>query len=257
MDLSPAAARTAIDRNEFHLVYQPIVELVSRATVGLEALVRWTHPLHGEVGPVAFIEEFERNGAIADLGKWVTTQAMSEAADWHRAARDAGRELYLSVNVSGYELQREDYGAALLAMCDSFEHRCQELRVEVLESEFDLGGDIVAANLAALRSEKIEVYIDDFGAGASDLLRTAVVHADGIKIDRGLITEISTDPLQIERVAEILASARALGLAVIVEGIETDDQAAILSSLGFGYGQGYLYSRPIPAAAVAGFIGTR
>ena len=93
------AVAAALDRDEFRLVYQPIVELSSGKTVGLEALVRWAHPELGEVGPVNFIQDFERSGAIEDLGVWVTKRAMTEAAEWHRAARERGRDLYLSVNV--------------------------------------------------------------------------------------------------------------------------------------------------------------
>jgi EAL domain-containing protein (putative c-di-GMP-specific phosphodiesterase class I) len=254
LDFSAEAARQAIERGDFHLVYQPVVELATRRTVGLEALVRWTHPIHGELGPVLFIEQFERNGAIADLGVWVTKRAMTEAADWHRAAREAGRDLYLSVNVSGFELQQADYGTALVSMCDDFEHRCQELRVEVIESEFDLGGSQVAANLASLRSEDVMVLIDDYGTGASTVSRTIEIDADGIKIDRGLILEIDTDPEQLARVNRIHAAATTAGLEVIVEGIETEVQAEILASHGFAYGQGYLFSRPVPAESVAALL---
>ena len=254
MDLSPRAALAAIERDEFHLVYQPIVDLDTGLTAGLEALVRWTHPVHGALEPAGFIGEFERNGAIADLGVWVASRAMTEASQWHRAERAAGRELYLSVNVSGYELQQPKYAAALVSICADFEHRCRELRVEIIESDFDLSGAQVAANLIELRAQEVKVLIDDFGAGASTVNRTSEVQADGIKIDRGLVSRITTDDEQLARLIGIHAEATAVGMEVIVEGVETEAQATLLRTHGFAFGQGFLYSRPVPAELVGALL---
>lgn len=248
------AVAAALHRDEFRLVYQPIVELSSGKTVGLEALVRWAHPELGEVGPVNFIQDFERSGAIEDLGVWVTKRAMTEAAEWHRAARERGRDLYLSVNVSGYELQQLAYSVSLVTMCDDFQHRCQDLRVEVIESEFDLGGDDVKANLATLRREQIKVVIDDFGTGASTVERFIEVDADALKLDRSLIADIETAPERAEIISAVASAARLAGLEVVAEGIERTSQLEVLLAAGCTYGQGYLFSRPVPASSVPSIL---
>lgn len=244
----------ALDRGEFYLVYQPIVDLQTRNTVGLEALVRWRHPVNGELSPAVFIEEFERNGAIADLGVWVTRTAMAEASEWHRAARDKNRELYLSVNVSGYELQQYTYSVALVTMCDDFKHRCQDLRVEVIESEFDLGGREVKKNLETLRKEEIKVMIDDFGTGASTVDRLVEVSADAVKLDATLIADIETNPARPQAIAAVVAAAHLAGLEVIAEGIERETQFELLAVAGCRFGQGYLFSAPVRAADVPAIL---
>ncbi len=250
MQLSRQHVATALASDEFFLAYQPIVELASRRTVGLEALVRWMHPVDGELAPGVFIGEFERIGAVADLGVWVARRAMAEASEWHKAAREAGRDLFLSINVSGYELQQPEYSEALVTLCDDFAHRCQDLQVEVIESDFDLRGPAVRANLQALRREEIKVLVDDFGAGASTVERVSSLDADGIKIDRSLINGIESDALAQDLLDGILALAGSAGMHVIAEGIETQAQLSVLVEHGCTYGQGFLFSRPVPAASV-------
>lgn len=250
MNITSDGVRSSLERDEFRLVYQPIVLLETRKAVGLEALVRWHHPELGELGPVTFIQEFERNGAIADLGVWVTKRAMTEASAWHRAAQEQGRELYLSVNVSGYELQQLAYSSAVVTMCDDFQHRCQDLRVEVIESEFDLGGQGVKRNLATLRSQKIKVVIDDFGTGASTAERLVEIDADALKLDMSLIADIESNPTRLEQIAAVVAAAELAGLEVVAEGIERESQLELLLAAGCVFGQGYLFSRPVAASEV-------
>ncbi|MGV8969798.1 MAG: EAL domain-containing protein [Microbacteriaceae bacterium] len=246
--------KTALERDEFRLVYQPIVSLDTLRPVGLEALVRWLHPTHGELGPVKFIEQFERNGAIADLGVWVTRRAMSEAAVWHKAAREKGTDLYLSVNASGYELQQIAYSASLVSMCDDFQHRCQDLRVEIIESEFDLGGDGVSANLTTLRSEEIKVMIDDFGIGASTVERIVEVNADAVKLDASLIRDLENNSSVLELISSVVSAAQLAGIEVVAEGIERQSQLDLLREAGCMFGQGYLFARPVSAAEVPALL---
>ncbi len=250
MEPSRPSVIESLDHGEFSLVYQPIVDLESWTTVGLEVLVRWHHPVDGELSPGGFIKEFERNGAIADLGTWVTRRAMDEALEWQREAVARGREFYLSVNVSGYELQQPDYSASLVAMCDEAEYLCKFLRVEVLESEFDLGGEAVRKNLATLRQKHIMVMIDDFGTGASTVDRLIEIDADAIKLDASVIADIDTNPARPQAISAVTSAAELAGLEVIAEGIERDSQVALLAAVGCRYGQGYLFSAPVAADAV-------
>ncbi|MDP3208225.1 MAG: EAL domain-containing protein [Rhodoglobus sp.] len=250
MQLTREGVADSLRGDQFFLAYQPIVHLETRSTVGLEALVRWMHPVDGELAPGIFIGEFERIGAVADLGVWVARRALHEASEWHRSAREAGRELFLSINVSGYELQQPDYSAALVVLCDDFAHRCQDLQVEVIESDFDMTGPEVRANLQALRREQIKVLVDDFGAGASDVKRVSSLDADGIKIDRSLIEGIETDAAAQDLLDGILALAASADMHVVAEGIETEAQLRVLIEHGCTYGQGFLFSRPVSAADV-------
>lgn len=254
MKTTRGAVLEALERGEFYLVYQPIVDLLTRRTVGLEALVRWLHPSDGELGPDTFIEQFERNGAIADLGVWVTRTAMAEASEWHRAARAKDRDLYLSVNVSGYELQQLTYSEALVSTCGEFEHRCQDLRVEVIESDFDLAGPDVHSNLATLRGESVRLVIDDFGTGASTIERILEVGADAIKLDRTLIADLEENPDRYESIVAVVAAAELAGVEVVAEGIERESQYALLLKAGCRFGQGYLFSRPVRAADVPSIL---
>jgi len=250
MHTTRGAVLEALERDEFYLVYQPIVELATRRTVGLEALVRWLHPSDGELSPATFIEQFERNGAITDLGAWVTRRAMAEASEWHRAARAKDRELYLSVNVSGFELQQLTYSPALVSMCNDFEHRCQDLRVEIIESEFDLGGPDVRANLATLRKEEVRVVIDDFGTGASTVDRLLEISADAIKLDASLIADLEDNSERFASIAAVVAAGDLAGVEVVAEGIERESQHDLLLRAGCRFGQGYLFSRPVRAENV-------
>jgi EAL domain-containing protein (putative c-di-GMP-specific phosphodiesterase class I) len=244
------SARLALERDEFRLVYQPIVRIDTLQTVGLEALVRWRHPERGELGPATFIEDFERSGAITDLGVWVTRRAMTEAAEWHQAARDKGRDLYLSVNASGYELQQVAYSASLVSMCEDFKHRHQDLRVEIIESQFDLGGHDVSVNLTRLREEHIKVMIDDFGAGASTAERLIAVNADAVKLDASLISDIEHMPDRLSMIAAVVVAAQLVGVEVVAEGIERQSQLDLLRDAGCIFGQGFLIARPVTASGV-------
>lgn len=249
------AVLDALDRGEFYLVYQPIVDLQTRQTVGLEALVRWLHPQKGQLSPDVFIEEFESNGAIADLGVWVTSTAITEAADWHPAIRAKNRELYLSINASGFELQQPGYAASLVAVCQGLKHRYQDLRVEVIESHFDLGGPQVRKNLTTLRTKGIMVVIDDFGKGASTVDRLLQIDADAVKFDAELIADLETNTSRPAAIHAVAEAAHLAGLEVIAEGIERDTQLTMLAELGCRFGQGYLFSEPVVAAEVPAILG--
>jgi len=252
--VSRTAIRLALDRDEFRLVYQPIVSLTTREAVGLEALVRWSHPTRGEIAPNAFIEVFETNGAIADLGRWVAQRAMTEAAEWHRRAREREQELWLSVNISGCELQQRTYSEVVVTMCDDFQHRCQDLRVEVIESQFDFDRDDVRSNLETLRREGIRVMVDDYGKGSSDVHRLIELTADALKLDIALIADIETNAERRVYLQKLSVIADRAGVELIAEGIERESQLSILIEHGFAFGQGFLFSQPVPASGVGSVL---
>ena len=139
-------------------------------------------------------------------------------------------------------------------MCDDFKHRCQDLRVEVIESEFDLGGREVKKNLETLRKEEIKVMIDDFGTGASTVDRLVEVSADAVKLDATLIADIETNPARPQAIAAVVAAAHLAGLEVIAEGIERETQFELLAVAGCRFGQGYLFSAPVRAADVPAIL---
>jgi len=244
------SVRAALGQDEFRLVYQPIVTLDTGAVVGFEALARWAHPTRGEVSPADFIPAFERTGSIAAFGEWVVRRAMTEAAVWHRRARELNQPLYLSVNVSGYELQQFAYSEAMVTICVDCQHRCRDLRVEVIESFFDLDRQEVRANLETLRRNEVFVMVDDYGTGASDVHRLIELAADAIKLDISMIADIETNAERRRYLEKLSAIARRAGLEVLVEGIERESQLAILLALGYQLGQGFLFSPAVPAAEV-------
>jgi len=246
--------RTAFDQDEFRLVYQPIVTLDTGDVVGFEALARWAHPTRGEISPADFIPAFERTGAIAAFGEWVVRCAMTEAAVWHRRARELNQPLYLSVNVSGYELQQFAYSEALVTICVDCQHRCQDLRVEVIESFFDLDRQEVRANLETFRRKEVFVMVDDYGTGASDVHRLIELAADAIKLDISMIADIETNADRRRYLEKLSAIARRAGLEVLVEGVERESQLAILLGLGYQLGQGFLFSPAVPAAEVGTLV---
>ena len=244
------SVRTALDQDQFRLVYQPIVMLNTGGVVGFEALARWAHPTRGEVPPSVFIAAFERTGAIATFGEWVVRRALTEAAVWHRRARELDQPLYLSVNVSGYELQQFAYSEAVVTICVDCQHRCQDLRVEVIESYFDLDRQQVRANLETLRRKEVFVMVDDYGTGASDVHRLIELAADAIKLDISMIADIETNADRRRYLEKLSAIARRADLEVVVEGIERESQLAILLALGYQLGQGFLFSPAVPADEV-------
>jgi len=246
--------RTALDQDEFRLVYQPIVTLDTGDVVGFEALARWAHPTRGEISPADFIPAFERTGTIAAFGEWVVRCAMTEAAVWHRRARELNQPLYLSVNVSGYELQQFAYSEALVTICVDCQHRCQDLRVEVIESFFDLDRQEVRANLETFRRKEVFVMVDDYGTGASDVHRLIELAADAIKLDISMIADIETNANRRRYLEKLSAIARRAGLEVLVEGVERESQLAILLGLGYQLGQGFLFSPAVPAAEVGTLV---
>ncbi|MGV7208140.1 EAL domain-containing protein [Oxalobacteraceae bacterium A2-2] len=235
----------ALEQHEFELYLQPQVELHSQRIIGAEALLRWHHPELGMVGPDRFIPIAEESGLILPLGDWVLQRACVLLAGW----QDSGlAHLRLALNLSA----RQCHGAGLLPQLDKLlqQHGVApaRLELEITESAAMQDPERSRVLLRELRSRGIKVAIDDFGTGYSSLSYLKLFELDRIKIDRGFVKDIESDPNDAVIVAATIALAHSLGLAVVAEGVETAAQRDFLRAKGCDEAQGYLYARPLPVA---------
>jgi len=230
--------RRAIARGEFVPFYQPLVELRSGAVIGFEALARWHHPQRGLVQPDQFIGLIEDAGLMTEFGTSILRHACHDALVWPR-------HLNLSVNVSPTQLGGRVAARRILEAVGSTGFDPHRLIVEITESRSIEDIAIARAALGVLRRAGVQVALDDFGAGFANR-HICEIQIDAIKIDRGVVQRAGA--LKSGAVVDtILAWSAASGLPVIAEGIETIEHASALRDLGCDYGQGYLYSRPVPA----------
>jgi EAL domain-containing protein (putative c-di-GMP-specific phosphodiesterase class I) len=234
----------ALAAGEFALYYQPIINVKSAIVTKAEALVRWIHPEQGVIPPDEFIRRAEQTGTITALGDWILGQACRDAATWEPNAD--GQPITVSVNASGHELHDASYADRVLAHLASVALTPDRLVIELVETDYNTASAVVAANLARLVGSGVCLAIDDFGTGHSSLSRLQHTPVNVLKIDRSFITPITHRDQAAPLVTAILAMARELNLDVIVEGIETVEQAAWLRDNGAIYAQGYLYGRPAP-----------
>jgi len=235
----------AIALEQLRLVYQPIVRLPQGVAMGMEALVRWTHPKHGVVGPAKFIPLAEENGLIAEIGDWVLGQAVSQLAAWRRQWPDMG-SLYVSVNLSGIQLydQRIVSRVADALTVHGLPGSC--LCLELTESVVMDDPAAAAAALRGLRALGVQIAIDDFGSQYSSLAHLKRFPATILKIDRSFVGQMpAPDSPDTTLVATIVAMARGLGIGTVAEGVENSTQSEWLGELGCDAAQGYLYSRPV------------
>ncbi len=236
-----AALRTAILEDQLVVYYQPVVTLPDGRMKGVEALVRWQHPAGGLLGPGAFIDTAEETGLIVALGSWVLRAATREAATWPG-------ELTVSVNVSARQLRETGFPAVVAAALRDSGLPPRRLTVEITES-VAVGGGATTENLQGLRDLGVRLSLDDFGTGASTLTLLATCPVHQIKLDRSFVPDCSQDGGGSEAIADAVAQmARAFGLEAVAEGVETPEQAARLSRLGYERAQGFYFARPMSAA---------
>ncbi|MEO0494174.1 MAG: EAL domain-containing protein [Actinomycetota bacterium] len=235
----------AIDNDELMVHYQPIVDLGSGRTVGVEALVRWDHPVRGMISPGQFIPIAERNGMIAPIGHWVLTEAAHQVAAWRRD----GHDLYASVNVSAVQLQRDGIVDEILDVVDEATIDRHAIVLELTESALISDFELVNLRIDALRDAGLRVAIDDFGTGYATLTYADQFAADILKIDQSFVARLE-DSDDSAIVTTVLNIAAAMGAETIAEGIEVPDQHRRLVSLGCALGQGYYFKRPAPADVI-------
>jgi EAL domain-containing protein (putative c-di-GMP-specific phosphodiesterase class I) len=242
-DLAPA-----ITDNEFVLHYQPIVDLESGRARGLEALVRWQHPVRGMIAPLEFIEIAEESGLIVPLGDWVMRTAVRAAARHARMA--AGDPPYVSVNVSVRQFRSAGFVERVFVELAAAGLPAHLLTIEITESLLLGDDEQIHESLRTLRTAGIKVSIDDFGTGYSSLSYLHRVDVDTLKLDKSFVDTIATSKQQYDLVRGIIQLAHTLDLDVVAEGVETAEHQRLLVDAGCEYGQGYLFARPLTEATV-------
>jgi EAL domain-containing protein (putative c-di-GMP-specific phosphodiesterase class I) len=237
----------------FDLVYQPIVGLDDGEVIGLEALLRWNHPTRGPIGPAEFVPIAEETGAIVPLGRYVLREACRQGAGWRRRS---GRDLFVSVNVSTRQLRGEALIEGVGEALAEAELPAAGLVLEITETKLMRDVDQAVAVLRAVRKLGVRLAIDDFGSGYSSLSQLERLPVDALKIDREF-TAPRDDGAGTENanlLGAVVEIGHSLGLSTIAEGIETPAQLQRLRNLNYRYGQGYLFSKPVPAASVEGLL---
>ena len=231
----------AAARNELVVHYQPQVDLADRSLAGVEALVRWQHPIRGLVAPGEFIPLAEEAGIIDEIGEWVLRESCRQMAAWQLDGFAVPR---VAVNLSAQQLEREDLAQLVLSVLDDADIGPERLELEVTESTIMRQAETAATVLADLRRLNVELVMDDFGTGYSSLAQLRHLPLRRLKIDISFVRDIG-DPTADAIVRAIIAMARSLGLQVVGEGVEREDQAAFLREAGCDIGQGYLFGRPV------------
>jgi len=235
------ALRVALQQHQLHLHYQPKVDARTGQLQSVEALLRWRHPVRGPIGPAEFIPVAERFGLIVPMGNWVIDEVCRQLADWALA----GHRLQVSINLSGHQLRHLDVVARLQQAMQRHHIAPDQIVCEITES-------VAMADLAAtqrvveqLSAVGIDLSIDDFGTGYSSLSLLRQLKFKELKIDRSFVKDIGTHADARAMVDAVLRLARALGLRVVAEGVETAEQQAVLVALGCDLLQGYYFSRPV------------
>ncbi|WP_332823473.1 putative bifunctional diguanylate cyclase/phosphodiesterase [Stutzerimonas kunmingensis] len=233
----------ALKRNEFHLVYQPQVDYRQNRITGVEALIRWKHPQGKLVPPDLFIPLAEQNGSIIEIGKWVLDQACSQLRQWHAEGYTG---LRVAVNLSTVQLRHPQLPQMIGELLQKHQLPAETLELEVTETGLMEDIDAAAHNLHSLRRSGALIAIDDFGTGYSSLSYLKSLPLDKIKIDKSFVQDIGQDE-GATIVRAVIQLGKSLGMTVIAEGVETPEQEAYLIAEGCQEGQGYYYSKPLPA----------
>jgi EAL domain-containing protein (putative c-di-GMP-specific phosphodiesterase class I) len=248
--------REALERDEFQLRYQPIVDLATGEVVEVEALVRWAHPTRGLIGPDDFIKMSEETGQIVALGAWVVREACRDARAWLDRKR-LSAQFRVSVNTSAREVVEAGFAAGILAALRESGLAADRLTIEITESMLLADQTVGIAALHTLRDAGVRIVIDDFGTGYSALSYLNQLPVDGLKIDRSFVQGLGREREKGAIVRATIAFARGLGLIVTAEGIETEAQLRQLVALHCDRGQGFLFARPLEAEAVTSLLVSR
>ncbi|MGC4899625.1 putative bifunctional diguanylate cyclase/phosphodiesterase [Micromonospora echinospora] len=236
----------AVADHEFTVNFQPIVDLASGEVIGAEALARWHHPTHGLIDPLRFLEAVERSGLLPAFAEAILDQALIAACSW----RDAGFDLPVSVNVSPRSLLDARFPGAVLARLRAHDLPPDRLVLELTETLTLSQLDVVDRVLSRLRDSGVRLALDDFGTGYSSLSLLSRIPVHELKIDRSFVTAMETTPEAAAVIRSTLDLGRSLNLTVVAEGVESEPQRRALWELGCAAGQGHLFARPLPAAAL-------
>ena len=242
----------ALEREEFALVYQPVVDLETNEIIGVEALLRWLHPRRGLVGPTEFVPIAEETGLIVPIGRWVLERACLQAREW-RGAR-GGRGLDLSVNLSGRQIEDPNIVEDVRRALEKADLEPRRLTLELTESILMHDAERTIETLGRLRGLGVRLAIDDFGTGYSSLSYLRQLPVDALKIDRSFVAVVDAGPDEAALVRSIVSLAQSLRLETVAEGIEQPGQLAELRSIGTRLGQGYFFARPLDPSAISELV---
>jgi EAL domain-containing protein (putative c-di-GMP-specific phosphodiesterase class I) len=238
----------AVERGELRLVFQPVVDLVLHRTVSVEALLRWRHPVFGDVPPVEFVPLAEQSPLIGALGRWVLRQACAAVAAL------PGTDLAVAVNVSARQVRSGELVPDVLAALESSGLPASRLIVEITESVL-MDDAHVIEDLAVLRQLGVRIAVDDFGTGWSSLAYLVGLPVDVLKMDQHFVADVERDPQRRALCRAVLQLGASLGLQVIVEGVTTEGELTLLRDMGHRFLQGFLFSRPLEADQLAAGAG--
>jgi diguanylate cyclase (GGDEF)-like protein/PAS domain S-box-containing protein len=238
--------RRAVEGREFRLHYQPIVGLDGGRVEGYEALLRWIHPVKGMISPAEFIPVAEETGLIVPIGEWVLEEACRQLRQWRWAGQE---QLNISVNITARQVHQANFAEFIEDLLDQYQIEPSCLRLEITESSLVEAAEATIANIERLRQQGVIIYLDDFGTGYSSLSYLRKLPIDTLKIDRSFISGIESSNNRLI-VQAIVQMAKALGLGIVCEGIETTEQAQWLRGLECEFGQGFFFSRPLPAEQI-------
>jgi EAL domain-containing protein (putative c-di-GMP-specific phosphodiesterase class I) len=246
---SGADLRHALEQGQFVLYYQPEVDLKTRKIVGLEALIRWAHPERGLIPPMDFIPLAEESGLILPIGDWGLAETCDQIQKWcHEDPQHVS--LRVGVNLSASQFSRQGLSDHVESLLMQSGISSRQLGLEMTESSLIPNVNTALAVLGGLRRLGVSLLMDDFGTGYSSLSHLHSFPFDVLKIDRSFVTRMTEGDQPLQIVRTIIELARVMGMDVVAEGIETAEQYRLLREMGCRYGQGYLFARPMSAAAV-------
>jgi len=232
------------DDSQLRLVFQPKIELGTGRCIGAEALLRWRHPVLGEISPAEFVPVIEQTSLARAATRWVLERALRQLAAWRRA----GLTLQVAINVSAVNLLEADFCEHVRARLHAWEVPPAALAIEITESALMSNRTLAASTLEALAASGVQLAIDDFGTGYSSLAYLQSVPAKVVKIDQSFIRDLDTDERKRALVATMIKLAHELGQLVVAEGVETAPVAHVLAGAGCDQVQGYLYAKPLAPA---------
>jgi len=238
--------RTAIERDEFELYYQPKRHLHSGLITRVEVLIRWNHPRRGLLMPVSFVPIAERTGLIKPMTDWILDKAMKQCREW----QDAGAPIHVAVNVSAKSLLEETLPSKVQSMLDKWNIDPRFLKIEITESSIMADPAHALAIMSMLQSMGVRLSVDDFGTGYSSLTHLRELPIDEIKIDKSFVTGMLTSEADAAIVRTVIDLAHNLGKQVCAEGVEDAETMHRLEEMGCDLAQGYFISRPVPAATL-------
>lgn len=244
--------RRALERNQFVLHYQPLLDLASGRIAAVEALIRWRHPQRGIIAPAEFIAAAEENGLIDAIGEWALREACRQVRVWHKLGH---AHLQVAVNCSPHQFRRNDLVSTVAETLAEAGLPATCLELEITENVIIQHTEQTVGRLAALNGMGVRLSVDDFGTGYSSLSYLKRFPIDSLKIDQSFVRDVTSDPDDAAIVTAIVAMAHSLGLVVSAEGVESREQLAFLKRLDCDRAQGFLFSRPLPAEELLRLLG--